>query len=183
MPSFCEQHLGRVSCRSLREFYTRAHEDAATGICSTTARWNSAPTARSPMARLHGFDNKIYLSLWGKQTLNRHVGSRAATSRSREWYFVAPKMEKTSPRMCVLHLFVNAEPVAELKTKEKVNYDTSKMWTEIGPWTALGAEFRRRPLRGSRLRPGAHLGGDQGSQRAALEVVTTRRKGSPYFDA
>jgi hypothetical protein len=60
------------------------------------------------------------------------VGSPDTLAANR-WYFVAGTMERTSPRTQTMRLYVNGVAVAEEKTSETVNYDTTGMWTTIGP--------------------------------------------------
>ena len=79
------------------------------------------------------FESEIYLSPAGKPMMNQHVGvSSPKALAPGAWYFVAGTMEKFSPRITLLKLFINGEQVAEEKTAETVNYPTTKMWMSIG---------------------------------------------------
>jgi hypothetical protein len=79
------------------------------------------------------FDDELYLSSSGKPMMNQHVSVESpGTLQSGSWYFVAGTIEKLSPRARVMRLYVNGEPVSEVKTKETVNYPTDKMWMAIG---------------------------------------------------
>jgi concanavalin A-like lectin/glucanase superfamily protein len=79
------------------------------------------------------FDNEIKLSGKGEEELNQHVEVDSPKTLAPEtWYFVAGTIEKISPRLRSLKLYVNGEMVGEVKTEEAVTYDTSRMWMEIG---------------------------------------------------
>ncbi len=79
------------------------------------------------------FDNEIRLSSSGKKVLDQHVSVVSPMLLQPEtWYFVAGSMEKVSPQTRSMKLYVNGEAVAETLTNETVEYDTSKMWVEIG---------------------------------------------------
>lgn len=79
------------------------------------------------------FDNEIQLSSNGEPMANQHVAVWSPKRLAPEtWYFVAGTIEKISPRLRALKLYVNGEMVSEVKTAETVNYPTRGMWMTIG---------------------------------------------------
>ncbi len=79
------------------------------------------------------FENEIHLSPTGTPMLNQHVAIWSEKVLAPEtWYFVAATIDKLSPRLSALRLYVNGEPVAEGKTSETINYPTDRMWMTIG---------------------------------------------------
>ena len=79
------------------------------------------------------FDNEIRLTPSGKKVLDQHVSVDSPKTLAPEtWYFVAGTMEKVSPRTRALKLYVNGEMVDQVQTDETIDYDTSKMWLQIG---------------------------------------------------
>ena len=78
-------------------------------------------------------EEEIYRAPQGHFTFAQHVAVESPHPlEPAKWYFVAGTIEKDSGRMSILRLFINGEPVSEVRTDERVNYDTAKMWTEIG---------------------------------------------------
>ena len=79
------------------------------------------------------FDNEIKLSATGEKMLNQHVSVQSPKTLAPEtWYFVAGTLEKLSPKLGALKLYVNGEIVGRARTGETVNYPTDKMWMSIG---------------------------------------------------
>ena len=79
------------------------------------------------------FNDEIKLSLTGEKMLNQHVAVDSPKTLARDtWYFVAGTLEKLSPKMGALKLYVNGEIVGRARTGETVNYPTDKMWMSIG---------------------------------------------------
>ena len=79
------------------------------------------------------FDNEIKLSPTGEKMLNQHVAVDSPKILAPDtWYFVAGTLEKLSPKMGALKLYVNGEIVGRARTGETVNYPTDKMWMSIG---------------------------------------------------
>lgn len=79
------------------------------------------------------FEDEIHLSPAGKPVLNQHVAVWSpGTLEPETWYFVAGTIEKVSPRLRALKLYVNGEEIGEVKTAETVNYPTDQMWMAIG---------------------------------------------------
>ena len=79
------------------------------------------------------FEEDLYLSPKGKPQMNQHVGVKSpSTLEAGKWYFVAATMEKTSPRVRTMRLFVNGAAAGEEQTEETVNYETPNMWMTIG---------------------------------------------------
>ncbi len=79
------------------------------------------------------FNNEIKLGPTGEKMLNQHVAVDSPKVLARDtWYFVAGTLEKLSPKMGALKLYVNGEIVGRARTGETVNYPTEKMWMSIG---------------------------------------------------
>ena len=79
------------------------------------------------------FDNEIKLSANGEPMPNQHVAVQSPKTLAPDtWYFVAGTLEKLSPKIGALKLYVNGEIVGRVRTGETVNYPTDKMWMSIG---------------------------------------------------
>ncbi len=79
------------------------------------------------------FEDEIRLDPHGKEVLDQHVSVESPKQLApATWYFVAGTMEKISPHVRSMKLYVNGERVGETRTNETIEYDTSKMWLEIG---------------------------------------------------
>ena len=84
-----------------------------------------------PVFTVH--DNEIKLSAKGEPMPNQHVAVWSPKILAPEtWYFVAGTLEQFSPTVSALKLYVNGEIVGRVRTGEKVNYETEKMWMSIG---------------------------------------------------
>ena len=84
-----------------------------------------------PVFTVH--DNEIKLSAKGEPMPNQHVAVWSPKILAPEtWYFVAGTLEKFSPTVSALKLYVNGEIVGRVRTGETVNYETDKMWMSIG---------------------------------------------------
>ena len=79
------------------------------------------------------FNDEIQLSPGGEKMLNQHVSVQSpGTLAPEQWYFVAGTLERLSPKVGALKLYVNGEIVGRARTGETVNYPTEKMWMSIG---------------------------------------------------
>ena len=79
------------------------------------------------------FNDEIKLSPTGEPMPNQHVAVQSPKTLAPEtWYFVAGTLEKLSPKVGALKLYVNGEIVGRVRTGETVNYPTDKMWMSIG---------------------------------------------------
>jgi hypothetical protein len=79
------------------------------------------------------FEDEIKLSPAGKPMMNQHVQvTSPGTLLPETWYFLTGTLERVSPRVRALKLYINGEKVGEVTTPEVVNYPTEKMWMTIG---------------------------------------------------
>lgn len=79
------------------------------------------------------FENEIQFSPKGGAILSQHVGVESPKTLAPEtWYFVTGTIEKLSPKQSAFKIYVNGEVAGEMRTEEVVNYDTDKMWVNIG---------------------------------------------------
>jgi hypothetical protein len=79
------------------------------------------------------WNNEIYLSPTGEKEQSQHVAVESPGKlQAKQWYFIAGTLEKVSPRTRAMTLYVNGDPVNQVKTEESVNYATDKMWFTIG---------------------------------------------------
>ena len=79
------------------------------------------------------FNDEIKLGPTGEKMLNQHVAVDSPKVLAPDtWYFVAGTLEKLSPKMGALKLYVNGEIVGRARTGETVNYPTERMWMSIG---------------------------------------------------
>ena len=84
-----------------------------------------------PVFTVH--DDEIKLSPSGVPMPNQHVAVWSPKKLAPDtWYFVAGTLEKLSPKVNGLKLYVNGEIVARARTGETVNYPTEQMWMSIG---------------------------------------------------
>jgi hypothetical protein len=76
---------------------------------------------------------EIVLKPGGGVDLNQHVATDSpGVLPLNEWSFVTGRIEKVGARERVLTLFVNGEPVSEVRTTEAVDYTTDRMWVALG---------------------------------------------------
>ena len=81
----------------------------------------------------HVFENEIQFSPKGGAILSQHVGVWSPKQLAPEtWYFVTGTIEKLSPKQSSFKIYVNGEAAGETRTGEVVNYDTDKMWVNVG---------------------------------------------------
>ena len=84
-----------------------------------------------PVFTVH--EDEIKLSPSGEPMPNQHVSVQSPKTLAPEtWYFVAGTLERFSPKVSALKLYVNGEIVARARTGETVNYPTEQMWMSIG---------------------------------------------------
>lgn len=76
---------------------------------------------------------EIVLKPGGGLDLNQHVATDSpGVLPLNQWSFVTGRIEKQGPRQRILTLFVNGEPVSEVRTTESVDYTTDRMWVALG---------------------------------------------------
>lgn len=77
--------------------------------------------------------DEIVLKPGGGLDLNQHVATDSpGVLPLNEWSFVTGRIEKVGARERILTLFVNGEPVSEVRTTEAVEYTTDRMWVALG---------------------------------------------------
>ena len=81
----------------------------------------------------HVFENEIQFSTKGGATMSQHVGVFSPKVLAPEtWYFVAGTIGKVSEKESAFRIYVNGELAGETRSAEVVNYDTDKMWMNLG---------------------------------------------------
>jgi len=76
---------------------------------------------------------EIIVKPGGIPMLNQHVAADSpGVLPLNEWTFVTGRIQKISARQRAFTVFVNGEAVSEVRTSEKVDYPTNKMWVALG---------------------------------------------------
>lgn len=98
-----------------------------------TLEFRSDRSITGPKPTFVVYDSEVYLSEKGEPVQSQHVATQSpGTLLPRQWYFVTATMEKVSPRVRIMSLYINGERVNQLRTEEVVNYSTDKMWVTLG---------------------------------------------------
>ena len=85
------------------------------------------------------FDDEIRVTKSGEVTQSQHVAVQSpGVLEANQWYFVSGTLEKISPRIRAMTLYINGEKVSQLHTEETVNYPIDRMWLTIGAVDAGG---------------------------------------------
>lgn len=78
-------------------------------------------------------EEEIVVKPGGGLKLNQHVATDTPGALPlNEWSFVAGRIEKVSARQRSFTVFVNGEPVSEVRSTEEVDYTTDRMWVALG---------------------------------------------------
>ncbi len=102
-------------------------------LADGTLEFRSDRSISGPKPKFKVLNSEIYLSDKGEPVQSQHVAARSpGILEPNKWYFVAGTLEKISPRLRSMSLYINGDLVSSLVTEEVVNYPTDKMWFTIG---------------------------------------------------